>query len=132
MIRPALGYGGGANRIGFTALQIAVVAPMPRATVSTRDCRKARRVAKPARCIAQIRENRRDDVLPTGSLHLFADLRHAAQFESRDAQGVVRCEAASDVGCCRLLEVVLHLVGDVLVRGGSVGERAKAVRHLAP
>ena len=29
MIRLACGYGRGSNRIGFTALKIAVVAPMP-------------------------------------------------------------------------------------------------------
>jgi hypothetical protein len=34
MIRRACGYGSGSNRIGLTALKIAVLAPMPSANVS--------------------------------------------------------------------------------------------------
>ena len=34
MILPASGYGSDSNRMGFTALKIAVVAPMPRASVN--------------------------------------------------------------------------------------------------
>ncbi len=33
--RSACGYGSGSNRIGFTALKIVVLAPMPSASVNT-------------------------------------------------------------------------------------------------
>jgi hypothetical protein len=70
-------------------------------------------------------------VFPPGGAHLLRDLGDAPEFESGGAAGLAGRESTVDVRGSGLFEVVLHLVGDVLVGLGAMGERAQAAGELA-
>jgi hypothetical protein len=82
--------------------------------------------------IAQIDQERLDEVFPPVPAYLFLDVHHPAELQSCDAERLVPRQPSRHVGFGGQLEVVPHLVGHVPVGQGPVGEAAKAARDLAP
>src|SRR2546427_5045957 len=88
--------------------------------------------AQAGRAIAQVREQCLDRVFPARGAHRFAHARHAADFDLRGASRLRTRESLGHARLGRLLEVVLDLVGDLLVRLGAMHECAPAARKLPP
>jgi hypothetical protein len=81
---------------------------------------------------ARVGEQDADRALPPVVAHLLADGRRAADFPSRGAPRLSGSEPARHVRLRSLVDVVLHLVVEVLVGGGPSRQHAKAPRQVAP
>ena len=93
MIRAASGYGSGSNRIGLTALKIAVVAPMPSASVKTVIGGETGLGAQAAHAKRRSANKAVNRVLPAVAPHLFADAGDGAELQPRGAPRLFRREA---------------------------------------
>ena len=84
-IRWASGYGRLSKRIGLAALNTAVLAPIPSASVRMTTSGETGVASQPARAVPHIGDEGLDDVLPPTGADLFpqdrriADLRRAAR-----------------------------------------------------
>jgi len=95
-------------------------------------CGEGRVLAQLTRCKAQISREGASGVFPSVGTDL---LFHDCDVACFQPCGTARCfgrKAASDECFGSLLEILLHLIGNVLIAFCAVGEAAKTVDALAP
>jgi hypothetical protein len=82
--------------------------------------------------VAQIGQQRVDQMLPAAGADLVACGRHAADLDAGGAAGVLWREAARDEGGSGFVLIMLQFLGDLAIGVGAMGEHAHAAGKLAP
>ncbi len=96
------------------------------------DCREAWRCAQAPRAIPQVGGQRAGDVLPAVRPNLLTNSGDVAHLAPRGPARRVRRQSARESVRDRIVEVLLHFVGDVLVGGVAMDEHPEAASELTP